>query len=145
MAGIVDESCRTITDDGRNASIRTTIGFTTGTHRWTVRVHSDGNRVGIVSSEFGNWDRSVIGNEDHSFGFYSRSSRVGSWQEGETPPAFTKGDLLHFTLDLSARTLAVRNGSGAEVVVCKGLTAGLTYFPAASVYGRGHGVEILPS
>jgi hypothetical protein len=153
MAGIVDESCRTITYDGKNASIRTTIGFTAGTHCWTLRVHSSGSgceehvRVGIVSSEFGNWDCEYdpIGNAAHGYGFYSSNSLVESWQQGEKPPAFTKGDLLHFTLDLSARTLAVRNGSGAEVVVCKGLTDGLTYYPAATVYGKGHGVEILPS
>jgi hypothetical protein len=103
-------------------------------------------RVGIVSSKYGNWsESSVIGNSPHSYGFISGCPYVGSWQKGEEPPAFTKGDLLHFTLDLSARTLAVRNGSGAEVVVCKGLTDGLTYYPAASVYGPGHGVEILPS
>merc|ERR1719329_1121487 len=103
----------------------------------------------MVDETFTAWSGGSLGysNGNCSFGMNSPGTGYGEWKTSESGVKFDAGETVQSTLDLSARTLTMKNitRNGPEVVVCRALPSGRTFYPAVGVSSNVHvGLEMLP-
>ena len=137
----------TLSGNHGNSCVLCNVGYTTGVHQWSVRVHvcrvagdSSYLAAGVCAAA---GSRSYVGVEFPRPCFYWRSDgiAVGGSSRGNSA-AWANGDLVTFTLNCDSKTLQLHCNRTGEQCVIERVEWSKPLYPAIYLYYRGHQAEV---
>ena len=137
----------TLTGREGHRCVLSDVGYSSGIHKWSVRVHAcevTGNSyyiaAGVCAAAI---SQKYNGKEFPCPNFYWRSTGEAKCRgSGKNSTAWANDDLVTFTLNFNTKTLQLHLHRTDEDCVIDGLDCNQPLYPAIYLYSRGHQAEL---